>query len=200
VNGKEVSGGEDCNYRKGYIGLESEGAPVEFRNLRIKEVPSSNPSGNLAAPEDSGLRAIFNGLDLRGWKTNAATAQRWEARGERLALRNGEANPEATLWSEKEYGDAEFVLDCLPAKSADGKPLTPPSVVVRGLDVALTGATADSFQRFSITVKGRTIVSRRGDMETQRVALPAEAKVRGALGLRDVGAAMQWMNLYAREL
>jgi hypothetical protein len=27
VNGKEVSGGEDCNYRKGYLALESEGAP-----------------------------------------------------------------------------------------------------------------------------------------------------------------------------
>ena len=34
VNGKEVSGGDDCNYRKGYLALESEGAPVEFRNLR----------------------------------------------------------------------------------------------------------------------------------------------------------------------
>ncbi|HEY6169203.1 MAG TPA: DUF1080 domain-containing protein, partial [Verrucomicrobiae bacterium] len=28
VNGKEVSGGEECNYRKGYLALESEGAPV----------------------------------------------------------------------------------------------------------------------------------------------------------------------------
>jgi hypothetical protein len=27
VNGKAVSGGENCNYRKGYLGLESEGGP-----------------------------------------------------------------------------------------------------------------------------------------------------------------------------
>src|SRR5882762_6345828 len=41
VNGKEVSGGEKCVWRKGYLGLESEGAPTEWRNLRIKELPSS---------------------------------------------------------------------------------------------------------------------------------------------------------------
>ena len=35
VNGTEVSGGADCDYRKGYLALESEGGPVEFRNLRI---------------------------------------------------------------------------------------------------------------------------------------------------------------------
>jgi hypothetical protein len=51
VNGKEVSGGEDCNWRKGYIGLESEGAPTEWRNLRIKELPSSGATAEQSAPE-----------------------------------------------------------------------------------------------------------------------------------------------------
>jgi hypothetical protein len=39
VNGEEVSGGADCQPRSGYLCLESEGAPVEFRNLRIRELP-----------------------------------------------------------------------------------------------------------------------------------------------------------------
>jgi hypothetical protein len=39
VNGEEVSGGTDCQPRTGYLCLESEGAPVEFRNLRIRELP-----------------------------------------------------------------------------------------------------------------------------------------------------------------
>jgi len=39
VNGEEVSGGSDCNPASGYLCLESEGAPVEFRNLRIRELP-----------------------------------------------------------------------------------------------------------------------------------------------------------------
>ncbi len=44
VNGKEVSGGTKCSPRKGYLCLESEGSPAEFRNIRIKELPSTNPS------------------------------------------------------------------------------------------------------------------------------------------------------------
>jgi hypothetical protein len=39
VNGKEVSGGNNCQPREGSLCLESEGAPVEFRNLRIRRLP-----------------------------------------------------------------------------------------------------------------------------------------------------------------
>ena len=39
VNGEEVSGGTACNPADGYLCLESEGAPVEFKNLRIRELP-----------------------------------------------------------------------------------------------------------------------------------------------------------------
>ena len=39
VNGVEVSGGSGCNPASGYLCLESEGSPVEFRNLRIRELP-----------------------------------------------------------------------------------------------------------------------------------------------------------------
>lgn len=39
VNGEEVSGGAECKPARGYLCLESEGAPVEFRNLRIRKLP-----------------------------------------------------------------------------------------------------------------------------------------------------------------
>lgn len=39
VNGEEVSGGADCNPRIGYLCLEAEGSPIEFRNIRIRELP-----------------------------------------------------------------------------------------------------------------------------------------------------------------
>lgn len=39
VNGEEVSGGTGCDPAEGYLCLESEGAPVEFRHLRIRELP-----------------------------------------------------------------------------------------------------------------------------------------------------------------
>lgn len=39
VNGEEVSGGSDTNPNTGYLALESEGSPIEFKNLRIRELP-----------------------------------------------------------------------------------------------------------------------------------------------------------------
>jgi hypothetical protein len=39
VNGEEVSGGTGCDPATGYLCLESEGSPIEFRELRIRELP-----------------------------------------------------------------------------------------------------------------------------------------------------------------
>jgi hypothetical protein len=39
VNGEEVSGGTDIEPRSGYMCLEAEGAPVEFREIRLRELP-----------------------------------------------------------------------------------------------------------------------------------------------------------------
>ena len=39
VNGVEVSGGTKCQPATGYLCLESEGAPIEFKGLRIRELP-----------------------------------------------------------------------------------------------------------------------------------------------------------------
>jgi len=39
VNGEEVSGGSDAEPRTGHLCLESEGSPIEFRNIRIRELP-----------------------------------------------------------------------------------------------------------------------------------------------------------------
>jgi hypothetical protein len=39
VNGVEVNGGNECVPATGYLALESEGSLVEYRNLRIRELP-----------------------------------------------------------------------------------------------------------------------------------------------------------------
>ncbi len=39
VNGEEVSGGTNCTPSEGYICLESEGSPVEFKQIRIRTLP-----------------------------------------------------------------------------------------------------------------------------------------------------------------
>ncbi len=192
VNGKEVSGGEDCNYRKGYLALESEGAPVEFRNIRIKELPSSNAPAELTAPTDEGFRAIFTGLDLRGWKSN----ERWSGEGERIRLKKGEASGDKTLWTEKEYGDAEFILDVRVPKEGAQIPV----VEFRGIPIQLEGAAPSAYTRFQIGMKRGEVTVKRGDGEAQRQAPAKSISPRGAFGIRDTGGPLEIMNLYAREL
>lgn len=110
VNGKEVSGISKCTPRKGYLALESEGAECHFKNLKIKELPSTNPKPEECAKLDEGHRSIFNGLDLAGWKTEGDA---WTASNGHLR-----ATGKADLVSEKKYGPCELIFDFkLPAKS-----------------------------------------------------------------------------------
>lgn len=208
VNGKEVSGGEDCNYRKGYLALESEGGPVQFRNLRIRELPTSQPATDRIAPLDQGWTPLFTGLDLRGWKTNAATANRWKIAGERLTLAAGTPDPAAALWTTREFADVEFVVDCRVPKPEAGSATNAATVPVlrlrsseaKAAEVRLESTRPGAYQRFTITVRGAQVVVLRDGQEIQRLVLPPEVPVRGALGLRDNGAAADFMNLFAREL
>ncbi len=39
VNGEEVSGGTGAEPRTGYLCLEAEGSPVEFKDIRVRELP-----------------------------------------------------------------------------------------------------------------------------------------------------------------
>ena len=205
VNGKQVSGGDDCNYRKGYLALESEGGPIEFRNLRIKELPSTGAAPELTAPLDPGWRSLFNGLDLRGWRTNAAIAARWDAAHETIALKAGAASADATLWTTADYGAAEFIVDFQPAKPAGGESVAVAKAFVRGATgrgtaITLTGAEPGKYSRFTITVRGRTVQVRRDEQPAIETTLAADAPARGAFGLAAGAGAGQFMNLLAREL
>jgi len=58
VNGEEVSGGSNCQPAAGFMALESEGSPVEFRNLRIRELPGSGIAKAVAAAEKAAATKI----------------------------------------------------------------------------------------------------------------------------------------------
>ena len=51
VNGKFVNGISHSSQKKGYLCLESEGAEIHFRNLRIIELPPGVTSADQTAPE-----------------------------------------------------------------------------------------------------------------------------------------------------
>jgi len=50
INGKFVNGIRQSERRKGYLCLESEGAPIQFRNIRIMELPPGGAHGDQIAP------------------------------------------------------------------------------------------------------------------------------------------------------
>ena len=51
VNGKFVNGISQASQRKGYLCLESEGATIHFRNIRLIELPVGTASLSHSAPE-----------------------------------------------------------------------------------------------------------------------------------------------------
>lgn len=108
VNGEVVTKGLGASPRKGYICLESEGSPVHFRNLRIKELAPSRaplPAGEVAA-EDEGFVSLYNGVDLSGWRLTPEHEGHWKASGWMIDHDGGGAD----LWTEASFRD--FVLVC----------------------------------------------------------------------------------------
>jgi hypothetical protein len=190
VNGKEVSGGEKCNWRKGYLALESEGAPVEWRNLRVKELPASDAKPEESAPKAQGHRALYNGVDLRGWKTE--TREAWNVKDWQLHQVAGK--PAQPLVTESQFGDCEIILDLLIPKDAP-ESVTGGNVTVRGVKVLLEGERGKWVRR-TITVRGSTASVADGpsvDLST------APAKGPFAL-VGAVGGPIQFANIYVREL
>lgn len=90
VNGKEVSGVSKCTPRKGYMALESEGAECHFKNIKVKELPSTNPKPEEVAQVWNGQTSLFNGIDLKGWKETAPLKQfEWQVSGGKLISKTG---------------------------------------------------------------------------------------------------------------
>lgn len=117
VNGKVVSGGSECKPRKGYICLESEGSECHFRNLRIKELPSSNPPNDEVAPVADGFRSLYTGLDLANWLDDPGHKNHWQPQdwvlnydGKSTTKGQG-AGDEGHLWTKQEFGDFEMICD-----------------------------------------------------------------------------------------
>ncbi len=113
VNGKVVTRAFHCNPRKGYICLESEGAEIDFRNLRIKELPSSPAPAEVTAAAAEGFRALFNGVDLRGWKEVPGNRGHWTAKNGILDYdgRSEAEGEDKHLWSAEEFGDFVLIVD-----------------------------------------------------------------------------------------
>jgi len=216
VNGKVVSGGDKCFWRKGYLALESEGAPVEFRNVRIKELPSTGATAaDSAPPLDQGWKHLYNGLDLRGWKVAAGTEAHWKPANWNLKLEATDGKESTPLWSEAEITNGEFIADFQLSKSADlTKPCTgfcvrgqaTPAVligtgkapVVFGPDQVKPG----KWYRLRLKLEGSKATAtltetQEANPQTKEATLEAPAK--GPVGIADCGTPMTFANFFVRE-
>jgi hypothetical protein len=123
---------------KGHIALLGHNTEVEFRNIRIKEMPHYYERDNVA-PE--GFAALFNGRDLTGWKGLVADPpKRAKMSAEELAREQSKANDLMrkhwtaengqlvyrgagfdNLCSAKDFGDFELLVDFkIPPKGDSG--------------------------------------------------------------------------------
>jgi Domain of Unknown Function (DUF1080) len=112
VNGKFVSMVSKCNPRKGYLGLEAEGSECRFKNLKIKELPSTNPKKEEIGEVDVGFKSLLDGLDFTGWKVSPTNKGHWKMSDGVLTYDGkGTGFAAGLLWTEKSFGDFEMICD-----------------------------------------------------------------------------------------
>lgn len=203
VNGKEVSGASECRPRKGYICLESEGSECHFRNLRIQEFPSTNPSPAEIAEEYRGFVPMYTGIDLAGWKQPAGHAGHWQPKNWILhydGKSEAQGAKEKHLWTEKEFGNFQMVVDWrLPTKpvkksypvvlpSGDDKLDEQGKVVMREVyDAGNTGILLRGSEEAQINICCYPVGS--GEVTAFRTNKQLPADVRAALTPKEVADA-----------
>jgi hypothetical protein len=212
VNGKEVSGGYDISPRKGYIALESEGAPTLFRNIRIRELPSATSLAPAQiATAFQGHAALYDGQSLAGWVVPADRALYWKSTDWTLTH---EAEPSGTplpLLSAGTYGDVEVIADW---RWVDEKEpaATPPAAAgvtmpkvsgARAVVAPQAGGAAEPAGKWNRVVQriigNRLTMIVNGTVVIEDVAqdgLPATGRV----ALVPVGRKVEFANVFVRPL
>jgi hypothetical protein len=209
VNGKVVSGGSMCRPRKGYICLESEGSPAQFRNIRIAELPSTGPKPEEVAPLAEDFRSLYTGIDLTNWTAEAGHKGHWVPRDWTLAYDGKSEAADKSLWSEHTYRDFVLIVDWRfavdPAKHR--KPVSPGGVALRGVATGAGEFPASApanppgaWNRTVYMVKGnRLTVTTNGHKTTDDAEIPG-LPPEGRIALRHTDTPMEFANLFVREL
>ncbi|CAG0949273.1 hypothetical protein PHYC_00097 [Phycisphaerales bacterium] len=108
VNGKVVTQGKDTSPRTGFICLESEGTPIDFRNLVILKLPSSSPPPpETGMSREQGFEPLYTGVDFDGWKFEPAHEGHFKANDWTITF-DGQGGD---LWSSRSYRDFVLIAD-----------------------------------------------------------------------------------------
>jgi len=207
VNGKFVNGGSQCNYRKGYLCLESEGSEVHFRNLRLYELPSSGADTSNTAPLVEGFVSRYSGVDLRGWSVDSEVKKVWKSDDWRLRCQPSPGD-RRDLVMDGEFGDYSVQIDYKwEAKDADaalcplllgGRPVWPDEAMDDGLKTALKGLKPGKFVRLRVDRQGEVqTVSLNGRMVVKNQAVSRSRKEK--IALRNAGVEATFSSIYILE-
>ena len=198
VNGHEVSGGTNCNWRRGYIALESEGGVVDWRNLRIRELPSTAATAAQSAPPAEAWRSLYDGRSLRAWTLPEGATSAWTAADWTLRATAATGSP-TTLWTTGAFAAEECFLDW----RWDGKtPDRVPPLVLRFGDraetislPALPNAKADGWNRLHVRRHGGQLSLELNGTAAGSVPAPAGPL---RLGLRQGGVPIQFASIFVK--
>ncbi len=199
VNGKVVSGVSNCIPRRGYLCLESEGSECHFKNLRIHELPSSNPPAKETSGLNQGFQSLYTGLDLGGWRAEEGHANHWRAKNWTLDC---DGAGKSILWSTGEWGDFEMICDW---KLTDNNSKAgiyvrgrPEGIGRRGYLVPL--GEAGKWHRAVITVRGTKAEVKVDGHAIETGSSLERLPASGPIGLMHDGKAVQFANIFVRKL
>jgi hypothetical protein len=163
VNGKDVSGGEDCIWRKGYLGLESEGGIVDWRNIKIKELPGAKATAEQSAPLADGSVSIYDGRSFKGWTASTEPAADWKAEDWELTT----TGKGGTLTFDKKPGNFRLLFDAR-AEAKDGN--VPLPLCINGTPVP--GTAAGKWTRFVVTRSGAKVTCGAEGADGASISIP----------------------------
>lgn len=205
VNGAEVSGGTDCNWRRGYIALESEGGVVEWRNLRVKRLLPNRATPDQSAPDAEPWSCLYDGRSLRRWTATDAARRTWHPSDWTLradAVPSEGERAEATLWSEGTGSSDAFIDWQWDAKS--GTRTAPLVLRVAGgspgpvLELpALESGLKEGWNRLSLHRNRDGVEVRLNNAPVGAVVLPAKARYH--VGLRPGPARVTVASPFLRD-
>lgn len=189
----------------GHIALLGHESYVEFRNIRIKELPSDSLPDN-TPPE--GFTAIFNGRDLAGW----------EAGNRRGTVQNGAiflTGAQAAIGTARSFGDFEMLIDWKTGPDAEG------GIGLRGTSMVLiypsgrgggSGSMIDSkalqiadnpsgeWNRFRILAIGERVHVFLNGQLVVRDHLATNSSATGPIELSTLGGPIWFKNIFIREI
>jgi len=196
VNGKVVAGGSKTIPRQGYIVLESEGAPIYFKNIRVKELPGADVPQSEVAEVDRGFKSLYSGVDLSGWKIEPGQEGHWSAKDWNLDCDGKIEGEKKNLLSERSYSNFELIMDWqTPAKPA---PQEVPIVLGGAIPQAKITKPAGQWNRATITIRDTSTKIAVNDQPV--IDGPNLAAKETPIILLHRSEGIQFANLYIRPL